>query len=71
MIVKLLEFLGLKGGCTGSSESTHVKFHIAGNLMSRLNQKSEDEDEEEETERSRWTGPMEHILISFYLHLCQ
>ena len=23
-----LEFLRLKGGCTGSSESTHVKMHI-------------------------------------------
>ena len=38
MIVKLLtehhlEFLSLKGGCRGSSESTHVKCHIVGNLM--------------------------------------
>ena len=38
MIVKLLtehhlEFLSLKGSCTGSSESTHV----VGNHMSRLN----------------------------------
>ena len=38
MIVKLLTehhlvFLSLKGGCTGSSESTHVKCHIVGNLM--------------------------------------
>ena len=38
MIVKLLtehhlEFLSLKGGCRGSSESTHVKNHIVGNLM--------------------------------------
>ena len=37
MIVKLLtehhlEFISLKGGCTGSSESTHVKYHIVGNL---------------------------------------
>ena len=45
MIVKLLteqhlEFLSLKGGCTGSSESTLVKIvgnHIVGNHMSRLN----------------------------------
>ena len=41
MSVKLLteqdlEFLGLKGGCTGSSESTHVKCHIVGNHMSQL-----------------------------------
>ena len=38
MIVKLLtehnlEFLSLKGGLRGSSESTHVKCHIVGNLM--------------------------------------
>ena len=38
MSVKLLtehhlEFLSLKGGCTGSSEST---YHIVGNHMSRL-----------------------------------
>ena len=31
-----LEFLSLKGGCTGSSESTLVKCHIVGNHMSRL-----------------------------------
>ena len=36
MTVKLLtenhlEFLSLKGGCTGSSESTLVKCHIVGN----------------------------------------
>ena len=42
MIVKLLtehhlEFLSLKGGCSGSSESTLVKCHIVGNHMSRLN----------------------------------
>ena len=41
MIVKLLtehqfEFLSLKCGCTGSSESTLVKMHIVGNLMPRL-----------------------------------
>ena len=41
MSVKLLteqhlEFLSLKGGCTCSSESTLVKYQIAGNLMSRL-----------------------------------
>ena len=39
MTVKLLtghnlDFLSLKGGCTGSYESTHVKFHIVGNHMS-------------------------------------
>ena len=38
MIVKLLnehylKFLCLKGGCRDSSESTHVKCHIVGNLM--------------------------------------
>ena len=33
-----LEFLCLKGGCTGLSESTLVKCHIVGNLMSRLKQ---------------------------------
>ena len=38
IIVKLLteshlEFLSLKGGCRGSSKSTHVKCHIVGNLM--------------------------------------
>ena len=38
MIVKLLtehnlEFLSLKGGCTGSSESTLAKCRIVGNLM--------------------------------------
>ena len=31
-----LEFLSLKGGITGSSESTLVKCHIVGNHMSRL-----------------------------------
>ena len=34
-----LEFLSLKGGCTGSSESIHLfmpKCHIIGNYMSRL-----------------------------------
>ena len=40
MAVKLLTehhlgFLSLKGGCTGSSESIHVKCHIVGNLMCR------------------------------------
>ena len=40
MIVKLLteqhlEFLSLKRGCTGSSESTLVKCHIVGELMPR------------------------------------
>ena len=33
---RLLEGLSLKGGCTGSSESTLVKCHIAGNHMPRL-----------------------------------
>ena len=41
MIVKLLtehhlEFLSLKGGCRGSSESTLIKMSIVGNLMLRL-----------------------------------
>ena len=41
MSVKLLterhvEFLSLKGGCTGSCKSTLVKKHIVGNTMSRL-----------------------------------
>ena len=41
MSVKLLaehhlEFLSLKGGCTGSSESTLVKCLIVGNYESRL-----------------------------------
>ena len=41
MIVKLLtehhlEFLSLKGGCSGSSESMLVKCQIVGNLMPRL-----------------------------------
>ena len=41
MIVKLLtehhlEFLSLKGGCTGSSESTLVKMLIVGNHMPPL-----------------------------------
>ena len=41
MIVKLLaehhlEFLSLKGGCRGSSESTLVKCHIFGNHILRL-----------------------------------
>ena len=41
MSVKLLtehhlEFLSLKGGCTGSSESTLAKCHIVGNHKSRL-----------------------------------
>ena len=40
MIVKLLteqhlEFLSLKRGCTGSSESTLVKCHIVGELIPR------------------------------------
>ena len=42
MSVKLLtehhlEFVSLKRGCTGSSESTLVKKHIVLNHMSRLN----------------------------------
>ena len=41
MTVKLLskiqlEFLSLKGGCTGSSESNLSKCHMVGNHMSRL-----------------------------------
>ena len=41
MSVKLLtehnlEFLSLKGSCTGSSESTLVKSHIVGYHMSRF-----------------------------------
>ena len=32
-----LDFLSLKGGCTGSSEPTLVKCHIVGNHVSRLN----------------------------------
>ena len=45
MIVKLLtehhlEFLSLKGGCRGSSESTLVKCQIVGNLMPRLDYES-------------------------------
>ena len=43
MSVKLLTeqhlqflFLIIKGGCTGSSESTHIKCNIVGNRMSRL-----------------------------------
>ena len=28
-----LEFLSLKGGCTGSFEFIHVKYHIDGNHM--------------------------------------
>ena len=45
MSVKLLtehhlEFLSLKGGCSGSYESTLVKCHIVGNHMSWLNEKS-------------------------------
>ena len=41
MIVKLLtvhnlEFLSLKGGCKGWSESTHVKIPHCGNHMPRL-----------------------------------
>ena len=52
--------------------SLHMsKCHIVGNLMPRLDQKSEDEDEEEEAERFSRTEPMEHIYRSFYLHLCQ
>ena len=31
-----LKFIRLKGGCTGSPESTLVKIHIVGNHMSRL-----------------------------------
>ena len=34
---KHLEFLSLKGGCKGSSESNLSKYHIVGNHMSRLN----------------------------------
>ena len=42
IIVKLLaehylEFLSLKGGCRGSSESTLIKMSVVGNLMLRLN----------------------------------
>ena len=33
----LLEFLSLKGGCRGSSESTLVKMPHVGNLMHWLN----------------------------------
>ena len=53
MIVQLLiehhlEFLGLKGGCRGSSESTHVKMphcwkcHAAAQISSIHNDKSQD-----------------------------
>ena len=35
LIEHLLEFLSLKGGCTGSSESTLVNCQIVGNLMPR------------------------------------
>ena len=31
LIKQYLEFLSLKGGWSGSSESTHVKYHIVGN----------------------------------------
>ena len=31
-----LEFVSLKGGCTGSAQSIHVKVHIVGNHMSLL-----------------------------------
>ena len=31
-----LDFLSLKAGCTGSSESTLLKCHTVGNHMSRL-----------------------------------
>ena len=46
MSVKLLtehhlEFLSLKGVCTGSSESTLVKCHIVGNNLPQLISKSE------------------------------
>ena len=34
-----LEFLSLKGGCTGSSGSTLVKCHIVGNHMPWLKYK--------------------------------
>ena len=45
MIVKLLtehnlEFLSLKGGCTGSAESSLVKCRIVGNLKHRLRERS-------------------------------
>ena len=41
MIVKLLteyhlECLSLKGGCRDSLESTHLEWHIVGNLMHGL-----------------------------------
>ena len=47
MTVKLLaeqhlEFLSLKGGCTGSSESTLVKCHIVGIHMHWLNHGNHD-----------------------------
>ena len=48
MSVKLLtehhlELLSLKGGYTGSSESTIVKCHIVGNHVSRLNYEHDEE----------------------------
>ena len=47
MIVKLLtehnlEFLSLKGGCTGSFESTLVKCHIVVNHMPQHNRERSD-----------------------------
>ena len=47
MVVKLLtehhfEFLSLKGGCRGSSESTMSKCHFVGNLMPRLKYESDE-----------------------------
>ena len=39
-----LEFLSLKGGCTGSPESTHAKMPYCWNRMSRLNYISFSED---------------------------
>ena len=40
-----LEFLSLKGNCTGWSESSLVKCHIVGNHMSRLKSFSGSESE--------------------------
>ena len=65
MSVKLLterhlEFLSLKGGCTGSPESTMSKCHIIGNHISLLKNKCHNHRQtHKETEKTNTTAKIQ------------
>ena len=69
MLIKLLtehhlKFLSLKRGCTGSSESTLVKYHIVGNHMTRLNYPTITP-----TGRVLWEDLLEEVILHIS-HVC-